>query len=92
MALLTVWDLVPDVLLPGARVGPKNPFPAPKKFASQNKLESIIGNFGAVGYYVDTVGKNKAKIQDYIKHQLGSDKLGGQLSPPSPGSPFTGLK
>ena len=27
------------------------------------------------GYYVDTVGKNKAKIQDYIKHQLESDKL-----------------
>ncbi|WP_404948089.1 IS200/IS605 family transposase [Salmonella enterica] len=26
------------------------------------------------GYYVDTVGKNTAKIQDYIKHQLEEDK------------------
>ena len=42
--------------------------------------------FGCRGYYVDTVGKNKAKIQDYIKHQLESDKLGEQLSLPYPGS------
>ncbi|WP_431194500.1 transposase [Salmonella enterica] len=26
--------------------------------------------FWCRGYYVDTVGKNTAKIQDYIKHQL----------------------
>ena len=44
------------------------------------------------GYYVDTVGKNKARIQDYIKHQLESDKLGEQLSLPYPESPFTGRK
>ncbi|MEA1212353.1 transposase, partial [Salmonella enterica subsp. enterica serovar Typhi] len=25
--------------------------------------------FWCRGYYVDTVGKNTAKIQDYIKHQ-----------------------
>ena len=44
--------------------------------------------------YVDTVSKNKAKIQDYIKHQaLESDKLGDQLRYlPYPGSPFTGRK
>ena len=44
------------------------------------------------GYYVDTVGKNTAKIQDYIKHQLEEDKMGEQLSIPYPGSPFTGRK
>ncbi|EFE8963725.1 IS200/IS605 family transposase, partial [Escherichia coli] len=44
------------------------------------------------GYYVDTVGKNTAKIQDYIKHQLEEDKMGEQLSIPNPGSPFTGRK
>ncbi|HAZ6490472.1 TPA: IS200/IS605 family transposase, partial [Escherichia coli] len=35
------------------------------------------------GYYVDTVGKNTAKIREYIKHQLEEDKTG---------SPFTGRK
>ncbi|MEW3191968.1 hypothetical protein MZT91_21330 [Escherichia coli] len=44
------------------------------------------------GYYVDTVGKNTAKIQDYIKYQLEEDKMGEQLSIPYPGSPFTGRK
>ena len=48
--------------------------------------------FWCRGFYVDTVGKNKAKIQDYIKHQLEQDKLGAQLSLPYPGSPFTGRK
>ncbi|HCW2164921.1 TPA: IS200/IS605 family transposase, partial [Salmonella enterica subsp. enterica serovar Typhi] len=42
--------------------------------------------------YVDTVGKNTAKIQDYIKHQLEEDKMGEQLSIPYPSSPFTGRK
>lgn len=45
--------------------------------------------FWCRGFYVDTVGKNKAKIQDYIKKQLDRDKLGDQLSLPYPGSPFT---
>ncbi|WP_122045788.1 IS200/IS605 family transposase [Salmonella enterica] len=48
--------------------------------------------FWCRGYYVDTVGKNTAKIQDYIKHQLEEDKMGEQLSIPYPGSPFTGRK
>jgi len=30
--------------------------------------------------YVDTVGKNKAKIAEYIKHQLDEDKLGEQMT------------
>lgn len=48
--------------------------------------------FWCRGYYVDTVGKNKEKIRDYIKKQLEEDKLGTQLCLPYPGSPFTGRK
>ena len=36
--------------------------------------------FWCKGYYVDTVGKNKARIAEYIKNQLEEDKLGDQLS------------
>jgi putative transposase len=38
--------------------------------------------------YVDTVGKNTAKIQEYIKYQLEEDKMGEQLSIPYPDSPL----
>jgi len=38
--------------------------------------------FWCRGYYVDTTGKNTKRIQEYIKHQLGEDKLGDQLSFP----------
>ena len=48
--------------------------------------------FWCRGYYVDTVGKNKEKIRDYIKKQLEEDKRGTQLCLPYPGSPFTGRK
>ncbi|MCA6943203.1 IS200/IS605 family transposase [Pectobacterium polaris] len=48
--------------------------------------------FWCRGYYVDTVGKNMGKIQEYIKHQRDEDKMGEQLSIPYPGSPFTGGK
>ena len=56
------------------------------KFTYRNR------EFWCRDYYVDTVGKNAHKIQEYIKHQLESDKLGDQLSLPYPGSPFTGRK
>ncbi|WP_428063119.1 IS200/IS605 family transposase [Candidatus Avelusimicrobium fimicolum] len=32
--------------------------------------------FWCWGYYVDTVGKNKVKIAEYIKNQLREDKFG----------------
>lgn len=48
--------------------------------------------FWCRGYYVDTVGKNKAKIAEYIRHQLAEDKFGEQLSIPYAGSPFTGRR
>ena len=36
--------------------------------------------FWCRGYYVDTVGKNAKKIEEYIKRQLEEDKAGEQLT------------
>ena len=36
--------------------------------------------FWCRGYYVDTVGKNAKKIEEYIRHQLEEDKAGEQLT------------
>lgn len=36
--------------------------------------------FWCRGYYVDTVGKDKVKIAQYIKRQLDEDKLGEQMT------------
>lgn len=35
--------------------------------------------FWCKGYYVDTVGKNRARIQEYIKNQLQEDQYGEQM-------------
>ena len=35
--------------------------------------------FWCKGYYVDTVGKNEARIAEYIQKQLEADQLGAQL-------------
>ncbi len=37
-------------------------------------------NFWCRGYYVDTVGKNTRKIQDYIQNQLKEDEVSEQLT------------
>ena len=36
--------------------------------------------FWCRGYYVDTVGKNKQKIAEYIRHQLDEDKMWEQMT------------
>lgn len=36
--------------------------------------------FWCRGYHVDTVGKDKVKIANYIKHQFDEDRLGEQLT------------
>ena len=36
--------------------------------------------FWCKGYYVDTVGKNEARIAEYIQKQLEEDRLGEQLT------------
>lgn len=46
--------------------------------------------FWCRGYYVDTVGKNKAKITEYNRHRLEEDKLRAQLSILYDEDPFTG--
>lgn len=46
-------------------------------------------SFWCRGYYVDTVGKNTKKIQEYIKHQLDEDRTLDQLTLDL-NDPFTG--
>ena len=45
-------------------------------------LKYKYGNrhFWCRGYYVDTVGKNAKKIEEYIRNQLAEDKLNDQIS------------
>ena len=45
--------------------------------------------FWCRGYYVDTVGKNTKKIQEYIKNQLKEDQIDEQLQLEFE-DPFTG--
>ena len=49
-------------------------------------------HFWARGYYVDTVGRNKKQIQEYIRNQLEEDKIADQISIKEFIDPFTGSK
>ena len=49
-------------------------------------------HFWARGYYVDTVGRNKRQIQEYIKRQLEEDQIADQMSLKEFVDPFTGSK
>ncbi|MEE3806195.1 IS200/IS605 family transposase [Lysinibacillus fusiformis] len=55
-------------------------------------LKYKYGNrqFWCRGYYVDTVGRNKKKIQEYIKNQLQEDILQDQMTMKEFIDPFTG--
>lgn len=48
--------------------------------------------FWARGYYVDTVGRNKKQIQEYIRHQLEEDRIADQISIKKFIDPFAGSK
>lgn len=48
--------------------------------------------FWCKGYYVDTVGKNKKVIEEYIRNQLQDDIRGDQISMKELIDPFTGKK
>lgn len=50
------------------------------------------GHFWCRGYYVDTVGKNKKTIEEYIRNQLQEDIACDQMSLFEPVDPFTGKK
>ena len=56
------------------------------KFAYRNR------EFWCRGYYVDTVGRNKERIAEYIRHQLDEDIMADQLSFKEYIDPFTGSK
>ena len=49
-------------------------------------------NFWARGYYVDTVGRNKKVIAEYIRNQLEEDAMEDQISIKEYTDPFTGSK
>ena len=49
-------------------------------------------NFGARGYFVDTVGKNEKLIASYIKNQLEEDYAKDQISLKEFADPFTGKR
>ena len=55
-------------------------------------LKYKYGNrhFWARGYYVDTVGRNKKQIQEYIKNQLTEDQIAAQVELKEFVDPFTG--
>ena len=61
-------------------------------FDRHANLKYKYGNrhFWARGYFVDTVGKNKKQIQEYIKNQLTLDQIADQVSIKEFVDPFTG--
>ena len=63
-------------------------------FNRHANLKYRYGNrkFWCRGYYVDTVGRNKAKIEEYICNQLQDDYVADQLTLFEEYDPFTGKK
>ena len=61
-------------------------------FDRHANLKYKYGNrhFWARGSFVDTVGKNKKQIQEYIRNQLTSDQIADQMSLKEFVDPFTG--
>jgi putative transposase len=61
-------------------------------FDRHANLKYRYGNrhFWCRGYYVDTAGKNAAKIRDYIRRQLQEDYTSDQISLKEYIDPFTG--
>ena len=63
-------------------------------FDRHANLKYKYGNrhFWCRGYYVDTVGKNAKKIEEYVRNQLQEDIAGEQLSLKEYIDPFMGKK
>ena len=61
-------------------------------FERHANLKYKYGNrhFWARGYYVDTVGRNKKQVQEYIKNQIQEDQIEDQISLKEYVDPFTG--
>ena len=63
-------------------------------FDRHANLKYRYGNrkFWCRGFYVDTVGRNRRKIEEYIRNQLREDYIADQLSLFEDYDPFTGEK
>lgn len=63
-------------------------------FDRHANLKYKYGNrhFWSRGYYVDTVGRNEAKIAEYVRNQLEEDIMSDQISMKEYYDPFTGSK
>ena len=63
-------------------------------FERHANLKYKYGNrhFWCRGYYVDTVGKNAKKIQEYIQNQLKEDLEYDQMTLKEYIDPFTGVR
>ena len=61
-------------------------------FDRRANLKYKYGNrhFWARGYYVDTVGRNKKAIQQYIQNQLKEDEMHDQMTIKEYYEPFSG--
>ena len=51
-----------------------------------------IANFGVEGFYVDTVGQNQKRIEEYIRNPLQEDMIADQFSLFEECDSFTGDK
>ncbi len=63
-------------------------------FDRHANLKYKYGNrhFWCRGYYVDTAGRNEAKIAEYVRNQLQEDIMSDQISIKEYLDPFTGEK
>ena len=63
-------------------------------FDSHANLKYKYGNrhFWCRGYYIDTVGRNREKIAEYIRNQLNEDIINDQMTFKEYFDPFTGSK
>ena len=63
-------------------------------FDRHANLKYKYGNrhFWARGYYVDTVGRNKKQIAEYIRNQLQEDEMADHMSIQEYIDTFTGSK
>lgn len=63
-------------------------------FDKHANLKNKYGNrhFWCRGYFIDTVGKNKKRIEEYIRTQLQEDIAEDQISLKEYIDPFTGNK
>ncbi len=63
-------------------------------FGRHAYLKYKYGNrhFWCRGYYVDTVGRNREKIAEYIRNQLNEDIINDQMTFKEYFDPFTGSK